>query len=302
VAAGPRPRPRGDPRGPAARKRFATSRVVGHRPSTRRGVPGRAWSRGGRYSGPEWRWRRRSRGVQRLLEHGVRSAQSSGGFHFSEHRRVWKRAGEHEEQGAHHHDWQPAGEHTGKGYTTFCLDITHLLRFGGRNTIAVKVDNSFDERILPRGRSNSVYTADKLMVAAAGCRVPTLWRRLTPGTLKCRSVDLKLPALPESERIVRAARLYREALELIETRPDSAYHLLISVAETLSNLVVNELERDLGKMNLQLIANEENQDRAQSDYLKRAWPSAARTPGKIPSSPSRQRDRQRCARDLRSGR
>jgi hypothetical protein len=158
---------------------------------------------------------------------------------------------------------QPAGEHTGKGYTTFCLDITHLLRFGGRNTIAVKVDNSFDERILPRGRSNSVYTADKLMVAAAGCRVPTLWRRLTPGTLKCRSVDLKLPALPESERIVRAARLYREALGLIETRPDSAYHLLISVAETLSNLVVNQLERDLGKMNLQLIANEENQDRAQ---------------------------------------
>src|ERR1019366_8700330 len=50
-----------------------------------------------------------------------------------------------------------------------------------------------------------------------------------------RDLLLKLPALPESERIVRAARLYREALELIETRPDSAYHLLISVAETLSN-------------------------------------------------------------------
>lgn len=50
-----------------------------------------------------------------------------------------------------------------------------------------------------------------------------------------RDLLLKLPALSEGERIVRAARLYREALELIETRPDSAYHLLISVAETLSN-------------------------------------------------------------------
>jgi beta-glucuronidase len=49
---------------------------------------------------------------------------------------------------------QPAGEHVGKGYTAFRLDITRLLRFGARNTIAVKVDNSFDERILPRGRSS----------------------------------------------------------------------------------------------------------------------------------------------------
>ena len=46
---------------------------------------------------------------------------------------------------------------------------------------------------------------------------------------------LRLPSLPESDRIIRAARLYREALEVIETRPDSAYQLLISVAETLSN-------------------------------------------------------------------
>ncbi len=46
---------------------------------------------------------------------------------------------------------------------------------------------------------------------------------------------LKLPSLAEGERIIRAARLYREALELIETRPDSAYQFLISVAETMSN-------------------------------------------------------------------
>ncbi len=49
---------------------------------------------------------------------------------------------------------RPAGEHLGKGYTAFRLDITRFLRFGARNTIAVKVDNSFDEGILPRGRSS----------------------------------------------------------------------------------------------------------------------------------------------------
>jgi beta-glucuronidase len=49
---------------------------------------------------------------------------------------------------------QRAGEHLGKGYTAFRLDITRFLHFGARNTIAVKVDNSFDERMLPRGRSS----------------------------------------------------------------------------------------------------------------------------------------------------
>jgi len=56
------------------------------------------------------------------------------------------------------------------------------------------------------------------------------------------SLLLKLPALPEGPRIIRAARLYREALELIETRPESAYQLLISVAETLSNAKPNCFE------------------------------------------------------------
>jgi beta-galactosidase len=47
-----------------------------------------------------------------------------------------------------------AGEHTGKGYTTFALDIGSLLRFGNSNTVAVKVDNAFNESMLPRGRSS----------------------------------------------------------------------------------------------------------------------------------------------------
>lgn len=49
---------------------------------------------------------------------------------------------------------QFAGEHARKGYTAFILEITHLLRMGSSNTIAVRVDNAFDEHMVPRGRSS----------------------------------------------------------------------------------------------------------------------------------------------------
>ena len=48
---------------------------------------------------------------------------------------------------------RPAGEHLRKGYTAFSLDITPLLG-QGRNVVAVKVDNAFDDAMLPRGRSS----------------------------------------------------------------------------------------------------------------------------------------------------
>ena len=47
-----------------------------------------------------------------------------------------------------------AGEHVRKGYTAFVLDITHLLRWGKSNTLAVRVDNAFDGHMVPRGRSS----------------------------------------------------------------------------------------------------------------------------------------------------
>jgi beta-glucuronidase len=49
---------------------------------------------------------------------------------------------------------QKAGEHLRKGYTTFAIDITHLLLYGQDNVIVVKVANSFDDNMLPRGRSS----------------------------------------------------------------------------------------------------------------------------------------------------
>jgi beta-galactosidase len=49
---------------------------------------------------------------------------------------------------------QPAGEHSRKGYTAFTLDITPFLRWGQSNTVAVRVDNAFNDHMLPRGRSS----------------------------------------------------------------------------------------------------------------------------------------------------
>lgn len=47
-----------------------------------------------------------------------------------------------------------AGQHAGKGYTAFTLDVGHLLRYGAANLLVVKVDNAFNESMLPRGRSS----------------------------------------------------------------------------------------------------------------------------------------------------
>lgn len=49
---------------------------------------------------------------------------------------------------------QMAGEHRGKGYTAFTFDVTQLLHWGETNAIAVRVDNAFNEHMLPRGRSS----------------------------------------------------------------------------------------------------------------------------------------------------
>ena len=47
-----------------------------------------------------------------------------------------------------------AGEHLRKGYTAFTLDVTNLLRWDKSNTIAVRVDNAFNQHMVPRGQSS----------------------------------------------------------------------------------------------------------------------------------------------------
>jgi beta-glucuronidase len=63
-----------------------------------------------------------------------------------------------------------AGRHIGKGYTAFTLDAGHLLRYGAPNSLVVKVDNAFNESMLPRGRSSDwahdggIYRPVRLLV------------------------------------------------------------------------------------------------------------------------------------------
>ena len=46
------------------------------------------------------------------------------------------------------------GKHLGKGYTAFTLDIGQHLKYDGPNTVIVRADNSFNDAMLPRGRSS----------------------------------------------------------------------------------------------------------------------------------------------------
>ena len=68
---------------------------------------------------------------------------------------------------------QPAGEHLRKGYTAFHLDITRHLKWGQPNTVRVRVDNGFDEHMLPRGHSSDwahdggIYRPVSLLVTPA---------------------------------------------------------------------------------------------------------------------------------------
>jgi beta-galactosidase len=66
-----------------------------------------------------------------------------------------------------------AGEHLRKGYTAFAFDITTLLHSDAPNNIAVRVNNAFDENMLPRGRSSDwahdggMYRPVRLLVTPA---------------------------------------------------------------------------------------------------------------------------------------
>src|ERR1039457_7289411 len=63
-----------------------------------------------------------------------------------------------------------AGRHIGKGYTAFTLDVGHLLQSGAPTRLVVKVDNSYNESMLPRGRSSDwahdggIYRPVRLLV------------------------------------------------------------------------------------------------------------------------------------------
>lgn len=68
---------------------------------------------------------------------------------------------------------------------------------------------------------------------------------------------LRLAEIPQAMEIVYASRLYRTALELIESRPDIAYQLLISTVESLAAVALGDYEpEDSDKLAMTLAVQE----------------------------------------------
>lgn len=104
------------------------------------------------YRGVAW-YRRTFDAPEAWRDHAVR-VEFEGVFHTAT---VWVNGKE-------------AGRHTGKGYTAFTLDAGQLLRYDAPNHLVVKVDNAFNEFMLPRGRSSDwahdggIYRPVRLLV------------------------------------------------------------------------------------------------------------------------------------------
>jgi beta-galactosidase len=93
------------------------------------------------YRGVAWYWRTfelpRMTAVNSEQEHTVR-VEFEAVFHSAT---VWVNG-------------KLAGEHLRKGYTAFTLDITNLLHWDQSNTIVVRVDNAFNQHMVPRDQSS----------------------------------------------------------------------------------------------------------------------------------------------------
>ena len=82
-----------------------------------------------------------------------------------------------------------AGEHIGKGYTAFALDISALLEPGHRNTVAVRVDNSFSATMLPRSDSydwtpDGGITRPVRLIVTPPVYIESLWVDAVPDLVK----------------------------------------------------------------------------------------------------------------------
>jgi len=93
---------------------------------------------------------------------------------------------------------EQVGEHLRKPYTAFSIDISSALQSGGQNLLVVKVDNSFDEVMLPRGKSSD-WTTD-------GGIIRPVRLLITPQTYV---VALQIDAEPDLES--RRTRLHIQA-------------------------------------------------------------------------------------------
>jgi len=120
------------------------------------------------------------------------------------------------------HVWvngRPAGEHVGKGYTAFALDISSLLLYDGRNTIAVRADNSFSPDMLPRNNSydwapDGGITRPVSLLVTPPVYLENIWAEAVPdlatGAAPLRLVAEVRNASDEKETVAVAYRIIDE--------------------------------------------------------------------------------------------
>jgi beta-galactosidase len=138
-----------------------------------------------------------------------------------------------------------AGEHARKGYTAFTLDITNLLRWGRDNTITVRVDNAFNQHMVPRGRSSDwandggifrpvqlLFTPKTFVEQVDVDAVPDLASgdgKLTI-TATIRNTSAKLWGGKASIRIAEEG----ESLSILTDSPDKSLSVKVGAVETLT--------------------------------------------------------------------
>ena len=112
-----------------------------------------------------------------------------------------------------------AGEHLGKGYTAFAFDISGLLEFGQRNTVAVRADNSFSPVMLPRQDSydwtpDGGITRPVRLLVTSPVYIENVWVNASPDLAKgTAEVDLKAVVRNAGDGPVRLGLGYRVITE-----------------------------------------------------------------------------------------
>jgi len=141
------------------------------------------------------------------------------------------------------------GEHLRKGYTAFVLDLSPALLPGATNVLAVEVDNSFDQRMLPRGESfdwtpdgglvrpiNLLVTSKTYIervdvdaepdLATSAARLDVLCA-LKNSSMQAASVDLEFNVL---EQDTGRAVLQRVAAQKLSLKPGESRNVTVAAA------------------------------------------------------------------------
>jgi beta-glucuronidase len=129
---------------------------------------------------------------------------------------------------------QLLGEHAGQGYTAFTFDTTPALRLGARNLLAVRVDNSFNDAMLPRGNSydwaqDGGITRPVSLLVTAATYVERLWIDAVPN-LDTRRTTVAIRATVRNadhaaQAITLSCRVCEEGCGVALTQLDQAGEL-----------------------------------------------------------------------------